>query len=339
MKVKSGIFFWEKVGKVANLDEDSKGDLIVKLEGQSSRPVILVAAHMDEVGFQVSSITPRGFLEVVPLGMWYPPDIVNHVVSVRTSQGDIVGVFGARPPYAVTTEERTRPIQLSQLYVDVGATDADSARHMGIQVGDHIVPEGTFRRMSDPNRLMSKAWDDRVGCALIAETIERLSRKKHPSTIYAAWTAEEEIGRANATVDIPDLHPDLVIVVEVGITVDTPDAAAGSTQELLGAGPSLDLYDGALVTIPGLRDWMTREAWPSRDSLTIYDTVATYWRQQSVRELPIYRSEYRYLSAASIRAYANGIIDLRDYLHTRDLLLRLLSTLDEETWKGIIGKR
>ena len=239
----------------------------------------------------------------------------------------------------VGAEERGRPISFSQLYVDVGAKDADAARQLGVQVGDRIVPEGTFRRMSDPNRMISKAWDDRVGCALIVETIEALLKQKHPNTIYAAWTTEEEMGRANATVDLPGIHPDLVIVVEVGITLDTPDATPGSTQEVLGGGPALDMYDGALVTTPTLRDWIDRQARQAGIPLQF----TTLWQPTGGAS-----TSTSFLFTAPSTAilvpfrYAhtpNGVIDLNDYRRTRELLLRLLTFFDEDTWRGIIGQR
>ena len=325
-----------RVGKFAALSEDAKGALLARLQGSSAAPVVLLAAHMDEVGFQVSGITPDGFLKVAPLGLWYAPVMLNERVVVRTARGEIPGVFGVSPPHLLTPEAMQQPVRLADMFIDLGARSAERVRDLGVELGDRVAPEGTLTRLADRNLLVSKAWDDRVGCALIADVLERFSTEAHPNTLYGAWTTWEETGRANATVEMPELHPDFVIVVEVGITLDTPGTTPENVHERLGAGPTLDLYDGTLATTPRVRDWIAGEAHAAGIPLQF----TTLWQGGPGVGIESPSLLFRAPSTAILvpLRYAHsphGLIDYRDYVHTRDLLVRLLSSLDAAKLKKV----
>ncbi|HXK59664.1 MAG TPA: peptidase M28 [Acidobacteriota bacterium] len=327
----------EKVQAFTELSRDSRGALIAKKRGTSDRPRILLAAHMDEVGFQVKSITSGGFLRVVPLGSWFPAVMLGQRVVVRTAQGDLPGVFGATPPHVLTSEQRQKAVQLEDMYVDIGAKDESHARKLGVEPGDHIVPEGAFTRMADPNMLLAKAWDDRVGCAVIAEVLERLQQTPHPNTVYGAWTPLEEVGRLNATVEMENLRPDLVIVVEVGITVDTPGVSSEMVQERIGHGPSLDLYDGVLITPPNLKRWVVAEAGAAGIPLQFTTLGSGGGSAHGVSFL--FRAPSIALLVPLRYAHTpNSLLDYRDYTKTKDLLFHLISTLDQEKWRRIVGE-
>lgn len=314
------------IGGAAATAETAKGDLVVRLPGTAPHPIILVAAHMDEVGFQVSSITPEGFLRLAPLGIWYSGSILDHQVTVSTLAGRLPGVVGVDPPHLMSAAERVHAPAISDLYVDIGASSAAGAARMGVRPGDRVAPAGRFLRMGD--RLVSKAWDDRVGCALLADTVRSLSATAHPNTVVFAWTTGEETGRSNATVELPDLRPDFVLVVEVGLTRDTPGGAQ-PRQETLGGGPVLDLYDGAIATPPAIRDWFVRQAEaaaiPLQQTTITFDGAGVANQNGSY----LYRAPATALLVPLRYAHApNGVIDGRDYQQTRDLLLHLLTRLD-----------
>jgi putative aminopeptidase FrvX len=324
----------------ASLSQTAKGDLVARLDGTSPEPLVLVTAHMDEVGFQVRAITSGGFLRLAPLGLWYGGSIVDHPVCVTTRKGRLRGVVGLKPPHLMSSAEKARAPGIPDLYVDIGASSAEEAIRWGVAPGDRVTPEGQFLSLSNPKRLLSKAWDDRAGCAIVAELVRALASTPHPNSVVAAWTSAEETGRSNATVKLPGLTPDFVIVVEVGLTRDTPDAEIQAHQETLGGGAVLDLYDGSIATPPAIRNWILDQAAAAAipvQPTTILTEGAGVSHQNSSF---LFRAPSTALLLPLRYAHAPlGMIDANDYQRTRDLLLRLLVSLDAATIRRLRGLR
>ncbi|MFP5230933.1 MAG: M42 family metallopeptidase [Acidobacteriota bacterium] len=328
-----------QLGPSIHVDETPAGDLVARFPGTAPGPVILLSSHMDEVGFQVRSITPDGFLTVAPLGNWYAGAMADHLVSLHTSHGTITGVVGIRPPHLMSAAEKSVAPGVTQMYIDIGASSASEARQWGVQPGDRITPQSDFFRLGSSSRYVSKAWDDRVGCAVLLQLARKLAATPHPNTIDIAWTTSEEFGRANATVEMPQLHPDFVLVVEVGITTDTPDVHASQQQEKLGLGPTLDLYDGSISTTPAIRDWVAAQATDARIPLqytTILQEGAGVGPQNNSY---LFRAPGTALLIPLRYAHSpHGVIDLRDVDNTRQLLLQLMRHLNASALRQMTGK-
>ncbi len=318
-----------QLGTSVQLEETAAGDLVAKFPGTKPGPVILLSSHMDEVGFQVRAITPDGFLRVVPLGNWYAGAILDHLVTVHTAQSAVTGVVAVRPPHLMTAQEKLEVPDITQLLIDIGASSADEARRWGIRLGDRVTPQSSFIRLGISDRYVSKAWDNRVGCTILVQLAHLLANTPHPNTVYIAWTTSEEFGRTNATVELPQLKPDFVLVVEVGITTDTPDVSASQQQERLGGGPTLDLYDGSISTTPEIRDWIARQASDSGIPLQ-YTTISQEGDGVGTQNSSyLFRAPSTALLVPLRYAHApHGVIDMRDFVNTRQLLLQLMEHLN-----------
>ncbi len=328
-----------QLGSGIHVQQTPAGDLVAKFPGTAPGPVILLSSHMDEVGFQVRAITSDGFLTVAPLGNWYAGSMADHLVTISTSRGNITGVVGVHPPHLMTEKEKSQAPDVAQMYIDIGAKSAAEARQRGIELGDRITPESSFLELGSTGRFTSKAWDDRVGCAILVQLAHALATTRHPNTVYLAWTTSEEFGRSNATIELPQLQPDFVMVVEVGITTDTPDVVARARQETLGGGPALDLYDGSISTTPSIRDWVTAQAKASGIPLQ-YTTI-----MQQGSGVGTQNSSYLFRAPSTALLvplrYAHsprGVIDIHDYVETRQLLLHLLENLNASALGQMIGK-
>ena len=237
---------------VGELSRDRLGSFICEKVGESKGPKVMLAGHLDEVGFLVKSVTKEGFVKFLPLGGWWGHVVLCQRLIVKTRKGDVLGVVGSKPPHELRDEDRKKVLEIKDMYIDVGAAgDWDVKKQLDIRPGDAIVPDSSFTVMANPNLLLAKAWDNRIGCALAAETARRLVGKKHPNTLYAVATVQEEVGLRGAQTSAQKIQPDVAFALDVGIAHDTPGTEG---DEKLGGGPLVVVYDSSSIPNRRLRD-------------------------------------------------------------------------------------
>ena len=224
---------------------DGMGSVIAQ-QG-STGPRIMIDAHMDELGGMVRRVTPGGFLTMQMLGGWLDQALVDQRWIVLGSKGPVHAVTGIRDIHVVPAEERTRVIPRDQLYLDIGAKNEAEAAAMGIEPGDPVVPDAPFVEMNGSGNYLGKAWDDRIGCAVLLEAIRRTATLPHPNTLIYVATTQEEIGLRGARTAAQVVKPEIGIAIEGGITGDTAGTHPEETQAKLGAGPGLFLYDSSTI--------------------------------------------------------------------------------------------
>jgi putative aminopeptidase FrvX len=239
---------------LGEVSRDGLGSIICKQRGTSDDPRVLIAGHMDEVGFMVKGITPEGFIKFLPMGGWWGHVLLAHRVTIRTKKGDVVGVVGSKPPHELQEEERRKVIELKEMFIDVGATSYfDVKKRLGIRAGDPIVPDAPFTTMANERLYLAKAIDNRVGCAMVVDTLRRTKAAKHANTFYGVATTMEEVGLRGAQTSVASVKPHVAIAVDVGIAHDTP-GSIGDGDEKLGAGVGILVYDATMVPNRKLRD-------------------------------------------------------------------------------------
>lgn len=244
----------EALQDVAELEQDKLGSFIGKHEGQNERPRVMLAGHMDEIGFMVRHITKEGFVKFQPLGSWWDQVLLGHRVVIKTSRGDVLGVLGAKPPHLLDAEERKKVVEKTDMYIDVGACSEEEVHEMGVRVGDPIIPSSEFTVMAKPNFYLSKAFDNRVGCALAVEAVRALAEEGHPNTVYAVGTVQEEVGLRGAKTAAFAIDPDVAVVLEIDIAGDVPGIKPEETAVKMGGGPSMLVYDARMIPNLKLRD-------------------------------------------------------------------------------------
>jgi endoglucanase len=239
---------------LTKVSHDRLGSIICRKEGSSPAPRIMLAGHMDEVGFLVKQITKEGYLKFIPIGGWWGHVILGQRVIVRSRKGDMVGVVGSKPPHELDDEERKKVLDIKDMHIDVGATRKfDVEKRLGIRVGDPVIPWSPFQVMGNPKAYLAKAWDDRVGCAVMVDVIKRLARSKHPNTVYGVGTVQEEVGLRGAQTSASVVDPDVGFALEVSIAHDTPGFGTDEV-EALGAGPAVYVYDRTMIPNRNLLD-------------------------------------------------------------------------------------
>ena len=239
---------------VAKIERDRMGSIIGIQRGTEEAPRVMLAGHMDEVGFLVKLVTQEGFIKFVTVGGWWDQVVLAQRVTLLTRNGEVPGVIGAKAPHLLQPEERKKVLQLKDMYIDVGATSKDEIDAMGVRPGDPAVPVCPFTIMSNSKSYLGKAWDDRVGCALTIQALEELAETDHPNTVYGAGTVQEEVGLRGARTSAHVVSPDVGIILEVGIAGDVPGIKEEESAEKLGAGPVLMVYDRSMIPNLALRD-------------------------------------------------------------------------------------
>ena len=233
---------------------DGLGSILCELRGQSDRPRVMLAAHMDEIGFLVKQVTKGGFLRLYPLGGWMPPVLQAQRMVVQTRAGDVPAVIGSRPPHGIPREERHIGPKLAELYADIGATSREEVAAAGVCVGDPVVPAAEFAPMREPGTYLAKAFDDRAGCALLIQLMEAFASRPHPNTLVAAATVQEEpLTERGAAASLEFARPDVAIILEGALAEDTPEHGEDGSVRL-GGGPGLSVGDDGVVPNPRLRE-------------------------------------------------------------------------------------
>lgn len=227
--------------------EDKLGNLIAFKKGNKDAPTVMLAAHMDEVGLMIKNIKKKGFLQFAKVGGIDDRVLLAQKVIVHTDKGPLTGVIGSKPVHIQKEEERKKFIEADRLFIDVGARDKKEAEKMGVQVGDVVSFDTKFVQIGE-NVVLGKALDDRIGCAMMVETLRRL--QKVDCNVYAVGTIQEEVGLRGATIAAFQVAPDVCIVLESTVAGDMPGVEEGKAPAKVGEGPVLTVADAGLIAHP-----------------------------------------------------------------------------------------
>ena len=243
--------YFQPLGK---LTTDNIGSLICTKQGLSPSPRVMLAGHMDEIGFMVRYITDEGFIKFLPLGGWFDQVLLGQRVIIHTHLGQVTGVIGVKPPHIIPRDEREKVVKLKDMYIDIGATSKKELEEAGVRIGDPIIPCANFEILAGGKTYLSKAFDDRVGVAMMISVLQELQTEDHPNTIYAAATVMEEttLGGAKTSADV--INPDVAIILESGIAGDVPGVLPEENSVKLGKGPVVLFYDSLMIPHLKLRN-------------------------------------------------------------------------------------
>ncbi|MFE7063152.1 M42 family metallopeptidase [Sutcliffiella sp. NPDC057660] len=310
---------------------DGLGSLIAKKIGKADGPKVMVAGHLDEVGFMVTNIDDRGFLRFQTVGGWWSQVMLAQRVTIVTSKGDVTGVIGSKPPHILPPEARKKPVDIKDMFIDIGASSREEAQEWGVRPGDQVVPYFEFTVMNNEKMLLAKAWDNRIGCAIAIDVLKHLKDADHPNVVYGVGTVQEEVGLRGAKTSANLIQPDIGFGVDVGIAGDTPGVTEKEALSKMGKGPQIILYDASMISHKGLRDFVTGVA----DELNIpyqFDSVAgggtdsgaIHMTAQGVPSLSIT------IATRYIHSHA-AMLHRDDYENAVKLIAEVIKRLDSET--------
>lgn len=234
-----------------SLRTDSMGNLFAVRKGSSSNArKVMLAAHMDEIGFVVRFISKEGFIYVHPLGGFDPRVLVAQRVKVYTSSGVLDGVFGIKPTHFTTVEERNKVVPLSEMFIDIGLSTEEVKGK--VKIGNPVTMERDLIQMG--HFYTGKTLDDRVGVYVMLEAFKRF--KSSSDDIYAVATVQEEIGVRGARTATFGLVPDFGIALDITIAADIPGVDERDHCVKMGAGVGIKVLDSLSVSHAGMVDFL-----------------------------------------------------------------------------------
>jgi putative aminopeptidase FrvX len=274
--------FEDEVVKVArkyapegsDIREDSLRNLYIRHPSLVSgkKPVVMLDAHLDEVGFMAQAVQPNGLIKIIPLGGWMDYTIPAHKVLVRNAEGTYVpGIVATKPPHFMTEAERAQPMTIDKMSVDVGATSAEEVKkdfHIG--VGAPVVPDVRFSFDEQTGVMLGKAFDCRAGCGCVLNVLNSLKGETLDVDVVGALAAQEEVGTRGAKVTAQTVKPDIALVFE-GTQADDNFAEPWMIQTGIKRGPMLRHIDALMITHPRFQryalDMAQRKGIPAQEAV------------------------------------------------------------------------
>ncbi|NBJ68965.1 MULTISPECIES: M42 family metallopeptidase [Clostridia] len=315
---------------------DNLGSLIAKKTGDENGPKIMVAGHLDEIGFMVTRIDDKGFVYFQTAGGWWSQVMLAQRVTIMGSNGDVTGVIGSKPPHILSAEARKKPVEIKDMFIDIGASSKEEAESFGVKPGDSVVPYFEFTPLKNEKLLLAKAWDNRIGCAIAIEVLKQLKEENHPNIVYGVGTVQEEVGLRGAKTAANTIKPDIGFGVDVGIAGDTPGVSDHEADSKIGKGPQIVLYDASMVAHKGVRDLVVKTA---EENNIPYQYTSMAGGGTDSGSIHLTANGVPSLSITIATRYIHthaGILHRDDFDHAVKLIVETIKKLDRNTVNELI---
>lgn len=202
----------------------------------NKKPKIMLAGHIDEVGYMITYIDKEGYLYFSTIGGIDPHIIPGKRVLIKTKKGDILGVVGRKPIHSLEEPERSKVAKIEQLWIDIGAKDEKEAKSL-VEIGDSAVSAQGLEKIGN-NNVIGRGFDDKAGAFAVSETLRLLKGKKVKASVYGVATVQEEIGLRGARTSAYSISPDIGIAIDVTFATDFPGMDKKQIGDIkIGGGP------------------------------------------------------------------------------------------------------
>ena len=216
--------------------KDALGNLICHKKGNGKK--LMIAAHMDEIGFFVNHIDENGFIRFSTVGGVSKANVIDTAVKFTNKT---VGKM------SYETNESASKAGFDKMFIDIGANTCEEAEKL-VSIGDFATFYPFFSAME--NKIMAKALDDRAGCWALIRAMQNI--KDIQNDVYAVFTVQEEVGLRGAKTAVASVQPDMAIAIDVSFTTDTPEAEGFNLH--LGKGPSVKIKDASFIIHEGVKN-------------------------------------------------------------------------------------
>ncbi|MGE6259391.1 M42 family metallopeptidase [Heyndrickxia sporothermodurans] len=315
--------------------QDRLGGIFGIKRGNEAGPTIMVAGHMDEVGFMVTSVTDNGMIRFQTLGGWWSQVLLAQRVEIITDNGPVIGVIGSIPPHLLSDDQRSKPMDIKNMLIDIGADDKEDVKRMGVKPGQQIVPICPFTPMANEKKILAKAWDNRYGCGLSIELLKELQGEEIPNILYSGANVQEEVGLRGAQAAANMIKPDLFFALDAS---PANDMSGDKTQfGQLGKGALLRIMDRSMITHKGMRELVL-------DTAESDNIPYQYFVSQGGTDAGRVHTANEGIPSAVIGICSRyihthaSIIHVDDYAAAKALLVKLIKTCDQSTLNTILSK-
>jgi endoglucanase len=331
-----------------DVSSDKLGSVLFRRKGTAEMPVVLLAGHMDEVGFMVSSINKRGFLTFNTLGGWFDQVLLGQRLKVRTSKGVIPGIIAAKPVHLLPPSEREKVVVKERMFIDIGASNEEEAKAMGVRIGNPCTPDSSFstftkqvfkdgKRKGSDTIAVGKAFDDRMGVFIVVEAIRALAerRLRHPNTVVGAATTQEEVGLRGARTTAYVVKPDVCLTLDVDTSGDVPGIRPSEAPTVMGSGPSITTYDSSMIPNQELVDLVIKTAERSKIPYQL-SQIARGGTDAGVIHIAHAGCPTVVIGVPTRHIHSHvGMCSLKDVENTTKLIVEVIKRLDKKTVDGL----
>jgi endoglucanase len=224
---------------------DALGNHFFTKEGHKPELGVMLAAHMDEVGFAIHHVDEKGFAYVTPVGLHDDRTLANQILTVHTESGPVRALTGGKPAHILSQEEAHKATPISEVYLDFGTTSREQTERLGVRVGDYVTFERTGQILNDGRLFTGKAVDDRSGLAVMITVMRRLKDREVEASVHAVATVQEEVGIRGAGPAAFRVKPDVALAIDVTLAGGTPGIEDRQLPIKLGGGPAVKFFDWA----------------------------------------------------------------------------------------------
>ncbi|MCL5256168.1 MAG: M42 family metallopeptidase [Chloroflexi bacterium] len=244
---------------------DGMGNVIGRKDGAPGGPKLMLCAHMDEVGLLVSYVDDKGFIRFNTGVGWIDPRILLALdVIIHTRKGPVPGMIGTKAVHLCSKEEMESGVDIRNMFIDIGATSREEAESWGVRIGCPISFDAKVKTLKNPDLIVTRALDNRAGCAVILEVLRRLKGTKLEATIYGVGSTQEEVGMRGAPAAAFAIEPDAAVILDMPFPGgDTPGIEERDLPLKMGAGVLLEVCDHSgrtpaygLIANPHLRNFI-----------------------------------------------------------------------------------
>lgn len=319
---------------VDKIEYDGLGGVFgIKKSQAENAPRIMLASHMDEVGFMVSQIQDNGLFRVVPLGGWNPYVVSAQRFTLQTKKGDYPVISSSVPPHLLRGTSGQKAVDVADILFDAGFVSKEEAESFGVRPGDTVVPEAETIMTANGKRVISKAWDNRYGCTLVLDVLEELANTELNNTLIAGANVQEEVGLRGAKVSTTKFRPDLFFAVDCSPAGDMDGKKDANGR--LDDGFLLRIFDPGMIMLGRMREFIIKTAeennipYQSFVSKGGTDAGAAHMANDGVPSAVI-GVPGRYIHTHQT------MFSIKDYEAAKEMVLKLLLKLDRQTVDEII---
>jgi putative aminopeptidase FrvX len=318
------------------IERDCLNNLFVKIGSEStSKPIVALDCHSDEVGFMVQNINPNGTISFLPLGGWHIGNVPAHPVVIKNFKNEYVkGIVASKPPHFMSNDEKQRLPTFEELVIDIGSNSfKETVETYSIEIGNPITPDVQFSYDSKIKVMRGKAFDNRLGCAAVLTILAELKGGELPTSPVGVICSQEEAGLRGAQVASNKITPDFAIIFEGSPADDTfkePSKACG----VMGQGVQFRVIDAGMISNPRVLNFAKKIAQKNNIPYQVIarnsgqTNGAKYHTSQLGVPTLVIGIPTRYIHTHY--AYASH----RDFDHAILLGKKLLESLSEETIKS-----